>query len=195
MNRSRPIRTGVSEKPNLRKTPPERIRVIEIFVIDGKVCCEQNDKHFQRIHHHHLPLTPSPHSHSIRMSSLPVSQLVRNYPHNLIIRQLLQQRIVDQNAVYPEKTVRGGVAVAGALTAVDHLQTTHAEAHRGGEREEPVAQRRALHRFHRVEEGQDPEGVDHVQRDGEEDDCTPHEEVGVGSRSLCEMGGRMRRGG
>ena len=184
MNRSRPIRTGVSEKPNLRNTSPERKRVVEIGVVDCEVRSEQHDEHFQRIRNQHLLLVPSLYSYSVGMTSLPMSQLVRNHRHDLIIGQLLQQRIVHQNSIHSEEAVRSRIAVAGALTAVDHLQTAHAEAHGGGEREEPIAQRRRLHRLHRVEEGQDTDGVQHVQQNREEHDCAPHEEVRVRSRSL-----------
>lgn len=184
MNRSRPIRTGVSEKPNLRNTSPERKRVVEIGVVDGEVRSEQHDEHFQRIRNQHLPFAPSLHAYSIRVTSLPMSQLVGHHSHNLIIGQLLQQRIVHQDSIHSEEAVRSRIAVTGALTAVDHLQTAHAEAHGGGEREEPVAQRRRLHRRHRVEEGQDADGVQHVQQDREEHHGAPHEEVRVRSCSL-----------
>ena len=103
MNRSRPIRTGVSEKPNLRNTSPERKRVVEIGVVDGEVRSEQHDEHFQRIRNQHLPFAPSLHAYSIRVTSLPMSQLVGHHSHNLIIGQLLQQRIVHQDSIHSEE--------------------------------------------------------------------------------------------
>ena len=152
MNSSRPIITGVSEKPNLRITIPteryERYR----FSLNTKKEKDLNIRKEYTVDTASIyGMMRTMRADLVGVSVLPVAQLVAEHGDDLVLRQVLEQVVVEQNAVDAEEAVRRGVAVARSLAAVDHLNAADAEADALRQLVNAVAERRGLHRRHLVE--------------------------------------------
>ena len=105
----------------------------------------------------------------VGVSVLPVAQLVAQHGDDLVLRQVLKQVVVEQNAVDAEEAVRRSVAVARSLATVDHLNAADAEADALRQLVNAVAERRGLHRRHLVEQRHDDDRIQHVQNDGKDE--------------------------